>query len=97
MSPKASRSANPEFQAVFTELRMILARYEARLKVIHDQADYYYLDTHTIGKNKRPIMFGAVQGKACFKFTEVDQALMKELARLTKAGYDSWKKIKWVD
>jgi hypothetical protein len=50
-----------EFPAVFAELRRILARYEPRLKVVHDKADYYYLDTYTIGPNKKPIMFGAVR------------------------------------
>ena|ERR1051325_10009075 len=124
MPAKPSKSA--EFGPVFRELRAILAKYEPTLKVVHDTQDYFYLDTHTIGKNKKPLMFGAVrvmknyvsfhlmsiymadqsgispalkarmQGKACFNFTEVDKALFKELAEITKQGYDGWKKIKWV-
>jgi hypothetical protein len=50
-----------EFLPAFKELRGILAEYEPKLKVVHDKADYYYLDTFTIGPNKRPIMFGAVR------------------------------------
>jgi hypothetical protein len=50
-----------EFDAVFQELRTILAEYEARLVVAHDRPDYYYLDTHTLGANKRPIAFGGVR------------------------------------
>jgi hypothetical protein len=51
----------PAFKEVFRELRAILEPYESRLKVVHDKPDYYYLDTHTIGPNKRPIMFAAVR------------------------------------
>jgi hypothetical protein len=50
-----------EFQAVFDELRAILAQYEPRLAVVHDKPGFYYLDTFTIGPNKKPIMFGAVR------------------------------------
>jgi hypothetical protein len=49
------------FAEVFAELRAILAPYESRLAVVHDTPDNYYLDTHTIGPNQRPIMFAAVR------------------------------------
>jgi len=51
----------PEFATVFHDLRAILAEYEPKLKVVHDRPDNYYLDTFTIGRNKRPIMFGGVR------------------------------------
>jgi hypothetical protein len=123
-----SMPARPEFAPVFKELREILAEYAPKLTVVHDRPDYYYLDTHHIGANKRPVSFGGVrigkayvsyylmpvyaaeaaeaispelkkrmQGKACFNFTAVDQKLFKELRQLTKRGYQSWKKIEWVD
>jgi hypothetical protein len=120
---------SPEFAAVFKDLRAILAAYEPKLKVVHDEPDHYYLDTFTIGPNKRPIMFGAVrvqknyvsyylmsvygqtgllagmsaelekhmQGKACFNFKVTDRDLFKELAAITKSGYQAWKKMEWVD
>jgi hypothetical protein len=37
-----------------------------------------------------------MQGKACFNFKDVDPALFKSLARLTKAGYECFKKLGWV-
>jgi hypothetical protein len=43
-----------------------------------------------------PALRKRMQGKACFNFTEVDKPLMKELAELTRRGYDSWKKLDWV-
>ena len=34
-----------------------------------------------------------MQGKACFNFTSVDRELFKELARLTREGYNRFKEI----
>ena len=53
--------AKTDFPPVFDGLRAILAEYEPKLKVVHDRPDYYYLDTHTIGANKKPIYFGGVR------------------------------------
>src|ERR1041385_2952965 len=57
----ATVPAKSEFSAVFKDLRAILAAYEPKLKVVHDTADNYYLDTHTVGQNKKPIMFAGVR------------------------------------
>lgn len=51
----------PEFIPVFNALRGILAEFAPGLKVVHDKPDNYYLDTHTIGANKKPIFFGGVR------------------------------------
>ena len=59
MSPKPALHQN--FIPVFDALRSILAKHEAKLVVVHDRPDNYYLDTHTIGKNKKPIFFGGVR------------------------------------
>jgi len=57
--------ATQDFAPVFQGLRSILAEYAPKLKVVHDRPDNYYLDTHTLGKNKKPIYFGGVRvGKA---------------------------------
>lgn len=57
--------ARAEFVPVFQRLRNILAEYAPKLNVVHDKPDNYYLDTFTIGANKRPISFGGVRmGKA---------------------------------
>lgn len=37
-----------------------------------------------------------MQGKSCFNFTEVDKALFKELAALTKAGFASYEEQGFV-
>lgn len=51
----------PEFVPVFKGLRDILAEYAPKLKVVHDRPDNYYLDTHTVGANKKPIFFAGVR------------------------------------
>ena len=37
-----------------------------------------------------------MQGKACFNFKAVDAELFRALARLTKAGYDCFKKVGYL-
>ncbi len=37
-----------------------------------------------------------IQGKSCFNFSEVDNALFKELSELTKAGYQSYREQGFV-
>lgn len=53
--------ARPELLPVFKALKALLRPYAPKLHVVHDTPDYYYLDTHTIGKNKKPIMFAAAR------------------------------------
>ena len=37
-----------------------------------------------------------MQGKSCFNFTDIDQALLDELAQLTQAGFHSYEQQGWV-
>ena len=37
-----------------------------------------------------------MQGKSCFNFSEIDESLFKELAALTKKGYQSYKEQGFV-
>jgi hypothetical protein len=56
----------PDLNAVFTELRAIMAPYAARLDAKKDDATELYLDTRYIQKNKKPLFFGAVQTRKSF-------------------------------
>lgn len=51
------------FPEVFTELKSLLEPYAARLAVVADTEENYYLDTFHTMKNKKPLFFGAVQIK----------------------------------
>lgn len=50
-----------EFVPVFKALKTLLKPYAPNLKTVHNKSDYYYLDTHTLGANRKPIMFAAAR------------------------------------
>lgn len=50
-----------DLEATFNELRSILERYQESLAPVHDESGYYYLDTHHLLPNKKPLFFGAVR------------------------------------
>jgi hypothetical protein len=56
--PMAPRT---EFVPVFKALKGLLKPYAPNLKTVRDNAEWYYLDTHTIGANKKPVMFAAAK------------------------------------
>ena len=56
----------PDLNAVFAELRSIMAPYAIRLDAKKDDATELYLDTRYIQKNKKPLFFGAVQIRKSF-------------------------------
>ena len=43
-----------------------------------------------------PALKQRMQGKACFNFTSVDEALFTELAALTERGYKRFKELKYI-
>jgi hypothetical protein len=129
-APAKKKPAAPAaFVEVFRKLKAILTPYAKKMTVVKDTAEWYYLDTKYIGKNKKPICFAAVrlgkayvsfylmcaycnpqilarmspalkkrmQGKSCFNFKEVDDALFTELAQLTKFGADWFNTIDWAN
>ena len=54
-----------DFSAVFAKLKGLLQPYAAKMVVVQDTPKCYYLDTHHIMKNKKPLCFAAVRlGKA---------------------------------
>lgn len=47
--------------AVFKALRTIISEFSGRLMLVTDSDTNYYLNTHHVMKNKKPMFFGAVQ------------------------------------
>lgn len=67
----AKKAAPPkaDFPAVFARLKAILTPYAPKMVVAKDGPEWYYLDTRSIGANKRPICFAAVRlGKRYVSF-----------------------------
>jgi len=56
----------PKLDAVFTDLRAIMAPYAEGLDRKKDNATELYVDTKHIQKNKKPLFFGAVQIKKSY-------------------------------
>ncbi len=54
-------AAEKDFQETYTALRQLLEKHAASLVVQTDKPDIYYLNTHKLDKQKRPIFFGAAQ------------------------------------
>jgi hypothetical protein len=58
-----------DFDAVFARLRAILVPYARTLKAVHDQPDYYYLETKIVLYKGKPVFFAAVRkGKGYVSF-----------------------------
>jgi hypothetical protein len=54
-----------------------------------------YGDPHLI-RSVSPELRKHMQGKACFNFKTVDEESFSELARLTAAGYETFKRLKYL-
>lgn len=50
-----------DFLSLFEELKSIMQPYEKSLDCKIDDAGNYYLDTHFIMENKKPLYFGSVK------------------------------------
>jgi len=50
-----------DFNEVFAKLKAIFEPYAKKMVVVQDTPKCYYLDTHHIMKNKKPLCFGAVR------------------------------------
>lgn len=48
---------------IFEQLKALLAKFEGKLSVVHDNDAHYYLNTTLIGSSKKPDFFGSVQIK----------------------------------
>jgi hypothetical protein len=59
---------------------------------------YYFMPVYAGAiKGMSPALKKRMQGKACFNFTKRDSELLSELSRVTRQGYDAWRKIGWVE
>lgn len=50
---------NPD--EIFQQLKKILTPYASEMDVVTDTPDNYYLNTHHVMKNKKPMYFGSVK------------------------------------
>ena len=148
MATKAAKApVKNDFAKTFQELRAIFQPFVPKLRVVHDDDKYYYLETKAASFRGRPVTFGGVrmgkgyvsfylmtvyagelcapvekgsdlekaskygkqtaslmspelkkrmQGKSCFNFKRPEPELFKELALLTKRGFEGYTKLGWL-
>jgi len=73
--------------------------YFAGIRTGKNYVSYYLMSVYSSPELVQTMSLGLKQhmhGKACFKFTEVDPELLRELARLTEAGYHRFKSMKYL-
>jgi hypothetical protein len=61
---------------------------------------YYFMPIYGCPELMRglsPILKARMQGKACFNFKDLDRDLFKELAQLTKAGFERFQKAGFIE
>jgi hypothetical protein len=71
----------------------------AGLSVGKSYVSYHLLPVYMnpeLQKKISPELKARMQGKACFNFKRPDPALFKELAALTEAGYQGFKKLGYI-
>lgn len=62
MAAKAAKAEiRKDFARTFRALRAILQAYALKLKVVHNNDRYYYLETKTPAYRGKPVCFGAVR------------------------------------
>ena len=68
------------------------------VRITKNYVSYYLMPVYAeMVRGMSPALQKHMQGKACFNFKTVDEALFRELKKVTKQGYQAWKKIEWVD
>jgi hypothetical protein len=73
--------------------------YFAGVRLGKNYVSYYLIPVYAgpeMLKAMSPGLKKRMQGKACFNFTAVDRELFAELSRLTKAGFDKFKSLKYL-
>jgi len=95
---KLDKPDNYSLDAAYSE-KWKKVLFFASVQVRKNYVSYYlmpiYMDVElqaaiTDGLKKR------MQGKACFNFTTIEPSQIRDLAQLTRKGFDKWKKLGWI-
>jgi hypothetical protein len=73
--------------------------YFAGVRLGKNYVSYYLMSVYASPefiKGMSPELKKRMQGKACFNFTSVDRELFAELSKLTQAGYNKFKSLKYL-
>ncbi|MDP3775598.1 MAG: hypothetical protein Q8Q85_15160 [Gemmatimonadales bacterium] len=68
----------------------------AAAAVKKNYVSYHLMPVYMLQGSISPALKARMQGKACFNFTAPDAVLFKELADLTRRGYEGFRKMGYV-
>jgi hypothetical protein len=71
----------------------------ASVQIRKNYVSYYFMPIYMCDELQAAIPDGLkkrMQGKACFNFTRIEPSQARELAQLTRKGFDKWKKLGWI-
>ncbi len=91
----------PEFYCLVTRLSVHKGKlvWFAAIRMGKNYVSYHLMPVYmnpAMQKRIPPELKKRMQGKACFNFSEVDHGLFRELAGLTRAGFEGYRAMKFV-
>jgi hypothetical protein len=91
----------PEFYALVTHKPVHRGKpfWFAAIRMGKSYVSYHFMPVYIhapMQKRIPPELKKRMQGKACFNFSEVDPALFRQLAKLTAAGFESYRALKYI-
>lgn len=69
----------------------------AGVRMNKSYVSYHFMPVYVARMEISAELARRMQGKACFNFSVVDRALIDELARVTRRGYEGWRELGWVE
>jgi hypothetical protein len=91
----------PEFYCLVTRLpvRQGKPAWFAAIRMGKNYVSYHFMPVYmnpAMQKRIPPELKKRMQGKACFNFSEVDPELFRQLAVLTRAGFEGYRAMNYV-
>ncbi len=91
----------PEFYCLVTRPSVHKGKlvWFAAIRMGKNYVSYHLMPVYmnpAMQKRIPPELKKRMQGKACFSFSEVDHGLFRELAGLTRAGFEGYRAMKFV-
>jgi hypothetical protein len=105
LTPYEKRLRIVRYKPEFYYLETLLPRYKGKavcfgaVRLGKTYVSYYLMPVYmnpALEKRISPELKKRMQGKSCFSFTESDPVLFRELAALTRAGFASFRALKFV-
>jgi len=105
LTPYEKRLSVVRYKPEFYYLETLLPSHTGKaacfgaVRLGKNYVSYYLMPVYmnpALQKRISPELKKRMQGKSCFNFTEIDPALIRELAALTRAGFAGFRALKYI-